>query len=60
MKLAELVFLVVWIAFWVGFAIVAIVWMSEVAEVEREKAEGEATTKILGAAYTLDMLFVKK
>ena len=45
-------------AFWVGFAIVAIMWMSEVAEVEREKAEGEAT--ILGAPYTLDMLFVKR
>jgi hypothetical protein len=58
MKLAELVFLAVWLAFWIGFAIVAIIWISEVAEVEREKAEGEAT--ILGAPYTLDMLFVKR
>ena len=54
MKLAELIFLVVWLAFWVGFAIVAIIWISEVAEVEREKAT------ILGAPYTLDMLFVKR
>ena len=38
MRLAEIVFLVVWVAFWVGFAIVAIIWISEVAEVEREKA----------------------
>ena len=54
MRLAEIVFLVVWIAFWVGFAIWAIMWMSEVAEVERERAT------ILGAPYTLDMLFVKR
>jgi hypothetical protein len=54
MKLAELIFLVVWFAFWVGFGVWAIMWISEVAEVEREKAT------ILGAPYTLDMLFVKR
>jgi hypothetical protein len=54
MRLAEIVFLVVWLAFWIGFAIVAIMWMAEVAEVEKEKAT------IQGAPYTLDMLFVKR
>ena len=53
MKLAEVVFLVVWLAFWVGFAIVAIIWISEVAEVEKEKAQlGSSIAALVTAFYS--------
>jgi hypothetical protein len=53
MRLAEIVFLVVWVAFWIGFAIVAIMWMSEVAEVEKEKAKlGPSVLAVLTAFYS--------
>ena len=42
MRLAEILFLVVWLAFWVGVAVVAIIWIYEVAEVEQEKASSIA------------------
>jgi hypothetical protein len=53
MRLAELVFLVFWVAFWIGFAIVAIVWISEVAEVEKQKAQlGPSVLTVLTAFYS--------
>ena len=53
MRLAEIVFLVVWVAFWVGFAIVAIMWMSEIAEVEKQKAQlGPSVLTVLAAFYS--------
>ena len=53
MRLAELIFLLVWLAFWIGFAIVAIMWMAEVAEVEKEKAQlGSSITALVTAFYS--------
>jgi hypothetical protein len=53
MKLLEKVFWALWIVFWVGFGVVAIIWISEVAEVEKEKAKlGPSVLTVLTAFYS--------
>jgi hypothetical protein len=44
---------VLWVALWLGFALWAIMWMYQVAELEKEKAKlGPSVLTVLTTFYT--------